>query len=111
MDKNRVIFFGVLGALGGFIVMGLGFAIASNDDKHGEQISHSSCTITDKPTSLRSRGQAQERYNYGIESTCGKFSVEKDIYDKLELDNTYDLLTTAGNSVTKASIVSFTGPQ
>ena len=106
-NKNRAVFFGVLGMMGGFIVMGLGCSIASNDDRHGEQITPSSCTITDKPTSQRSRGQAQERYNYYVDSTCGKFSTEKDSYEKLELDHTYDFVTTAGNWSTKPSIISF----
>lgn len=87
--------------------MGLGFSAASNNDMHGEQVAHSSCHVTGKPTSQRSRGQAQERYNYYIDSTCGKFRADKDTYNKLELDNTYDLVTTTGNWSNKPSIVSF----
>lgn len=91
--------------------MGLGFSAASYNDTHGEQITHSDCAVTGKSMSQRSRGQAQERYNYYAESTCGKFAAEKDTYDKLELNKIYELVTTAGNSVTKPTIISFTGSQ
>jgi hypothetical protein len=107
-NKNRAIFFGVLGMMGGSIIMGLGFSISSNNDMQGEKVDQNKCAVTDKHVSQRSRGQAQERYNYHVDSTCGKFSADKGTYNQLELDHTYNFVTTAGNWANKATIVSFT---
>lgn len=72
----------------------------------GEHIEHSSCHLTDKSTSQKS--QSGKQYNYYIDSTCGKFSVDGDAFDELNLDTTYDLVTTKGNWVSKPTIISFT---
>lgn len=87
--------------------MGLGFSVASNDDMRGEQIEHTRCTVTDKPTTQRSRGQAQARYNYYIDTTCGKFSIDKETYPDIQIDHIYDFTTTKGNWANQPTIVSF----
>jgi hypothetical protein len=107
-NKNRAIFFGVLGMIGGFIVMGIGFSTASNNDMHEGQIAHSGCTVTDKPTSQRSRGQAQELFNYYVDSACGKFKTNKEDYNAIEIDHTYDFTTTKGSWGNHPTLVSFT---
>lgn len=88
--------------------MGIGFSMASNNDTHGGQITHNGCAVTDKPTSQRSRGQAQERYNYYVDSTCGKFKTNKADYSAIEIDHTYYFTATKGSWGNHPTLLSFT---
>ena len=94
-------------ALGVLMISGIVLAFAhyyaKDADLEGPRISHTECEVTDKDSRKPSRGRAHEP-NYYIYSPCGTFETTEDIYNGLEIGESYDWSSTEGSWANKPNI-------
>lgn len=77
---------------------------AKQDDLNEERVLHSACVVTDK--SMTPNRNGREFNAYKVDTSCGDFVTDSDLFESISESETYNLTVTAGNWANKPTITS-----
>lgn len=104
--KRFFAFLGVLVFLAAALIgISLMMGQAKQDDLSQENVLHASCVVKDKELIPNRLGRDYNTYK--VATSCGNFVTGYDLFDSLNENETYDLITTVGNWANKPTIISF----
>lgn len=87
----------MVAVMGGFLIQGN----AAQQDMNGETVTHSKCTITDKSVS-----SIRGAISYFVATTCGEFRISPELYEQVQVGESYEMTVTSGNWANKPTIIS-----
>ena len=78
---------------------------ATRADLNGEKTVHSNCNVFEKKINSYFNGKMITTSGYELETSCGNFKTDSDIYKNIEPNQTYNLTSTVGNWANRATVV------